>query len=192
MNRLVFALARLNDPVFVWVDLQPRQESLDPDSPTALGWIPAPRLFAIQTPEEGGPLAEPTGGPAAGVRSSFRRLPAVAQRAVEARRREGGGSMVVAFPNSDYVRRFYGEDPGVIRPLVAAFREMDISALFASVAAPQSSRQAFDFVLEARAESRARWENGSLVCEAAPRWSPLLRGESFPLRAVPEFAAALA
>jgi hypothetical protein len=191
VNRIVYALARLNDPAFVWVDLQPKQSLLDPDSPTALGWVPPDRMFLIEQTEEVQPRVPAVGGQSAPPPTGIERLPPVARRAIESRRARGGGAMVVAFPNADYARRFYGPETERVRPFVDAFREVGMTAVFASVASPPAARKAFEFVFDIRADSRARWEQGSLVCETAPKWGPLLPGESIPLRVVPEIASAL-
>lgn len=204
INRVAFALARMNDPGFVWVDLQPRKERLDPDSPTALGWVPSARLFVIDSADEGRPQPGVGDGTVASALRpdaadrrlaafpDYLRLPPVAQEAIARRLRDADGPRLVAFPNSDYLRKYYGPEPERIRPVLQAIVAQELSALFASVAAPVTARRAFEFVFDVRAESRARWQRGSLVCELAPRWSGLLAGESTPLPEIPEVAAALA
>ncbi len=202
LNRVLFAMALANDPAFAWVDLRPRAERLDSDSPTELGWIPAERLFVIQESEDARPqdavgnLALASLVRADDPKNSLSRLadlvrlPAVAQEAIGSLRGRTG-RRVIAFPNGDYVRRYYGPDPPTIRPFLETFLADETSPFFASVSTPAEARQAFDFVFEVRAESRARWRTGTLHCEKVPRWARFHAGENVPLREIPEVVRAM-
>jgi hypothetical protein len=202
INRVLYALARANDPSPYWLDIRSEGEATPGPGPVELGWIPEDHLFVTRQPAEARPqnridefalwsvvrADEPMKVVAR--LSDFLRLPSIAQEII-AEMGSAPGAHVVAVANSDRVRAYYPTVPEGIRPVLTPFLDAGLYPFFGATSTPGEARWAFDFVFEVRAARLSSWESGWLVCEKAPVDTPFRRHETIPLRAVHEIAGAL-
>lgn len=202
ITRVVYALARANDPRFYWLDIRQRGTDSDGPGPVELGWVPAEHVFLTEEPVEAAPQhavgnlalwsvvrSDEPEKVVAGL-SDFLRLPPIAQE-ILSRFGIGEGPHVVVVANSDRVRGYYSQAPRDVRHVLEPFLAGEVSPFFSALAPPGEGRWSFDHVFEVKATDLARWAEGTLKCEQAPEGSPFHVGESLPLASIPELARAL-
>ena len=202
VKRVLYALVRLNDPHFYWLDIRGPDNEFEDPNPADLGWVSPDRLFVASETAEArrrdtaGDLAlwsivradEP--GRVRAHLSDFLHRPTVVREMLgRAGIREG--SHAVAISNADRIRGHDPQSPEGAGPVLAPLLAASISPVFGGVAPPGRSRQAFDFVFEVRAPRLSAWETGWLICEKAPDGSSFLPPQAIALRSLPEIAGVL-
>ncbi len=201
-KRVLYALARANDPHLYWVDVRSAADPVEDPDPALAGWVPENHLLVTRRPEEARPQA--TMDPPAlwsivrsdepervlAQLSDFLRLPPIAQEII-ARTSAGGGRHVVAVANVDRVRAYYPTSPEATRPVLDPFLAASILPFLGSIGTPSDARWAFDFVFEVRATDLRSWEAGWLVCEKAHAGTSFRTSHAIPLRSLPEVAEVL-
>ena len=196
--RTAFALAKANDPRPTWVDIREREGESDVTGPTEMGWIPEERLFFVSPADARPQDAVANMALWSVVRSDepkavvatltdFLRLPPTVQDAVS---RVGAAPSrpVFVVANTDRVRAHYPKDVAGVRPIVEAMLHAGVLPIFSALGPPTPGRLAFDFVLEAKAPSLARWGAGGLTCEKAPPGTSFAPGATMSLADLPGVA----
>lgn len=199
--RLVYAMARANDPNPTWVDIRDTDLPVDPPGPTELGWIPENHLYLVcladAKPQDAvanmalwNVVRSDEPSSVIGEFRDFLRLPPTIQDAVSRVGAEPSRPVFV-IANSDRLRAYYPKDVGGVRPIINAMLHGGVLPLFAAAGAPGEGRLAFDFVFEVRAPDLDHWRTGSLVCEKAPPGTSVSIDTPIPLASLTDVSAYL-
>ena len=202
VKRVLYALVRLNDPHFYWLDIRGPDNEFEDPNPVDLGWLSPDHLF-VASETAGARLRDTVGNLALwsivradapdrvrATLSDFLDRPAVVREMLgRAGIREGPHAVAIA--NTDRVRGHDSRSPEGAGPILAPLLAASISPFFGGVAPPGRSRRAFDFIFEVRAPRLSAWETGWLICEKAPDGSSFLPPQAIALRSLPEIAGVL-
>ncbi|MCI4351575.1 MAG: hypothetical protein L3K15_08715 [Thermoplasmata archaeon] len=195
--RLLYTLARANDPKFFWCEIRRPGEGPAEPGPVELGWIPPHRLF-LSVPLASRPQTEPDAAvvrklirsdePFETVRQllSFLQLPPIAQEIVT----EVGGpevKRVFALAHAERIREYFPKTPEGIRGLIDAMCSNGVLPFFGAIGPVTPARMLCDFVFEVRAPDLAHVAEGRLICEKAPAGAAFRAGAEFSLDSAPAF-----
>ena len=198
VNRVLYTLARANDPDFYWNDLRELDEVIEEDDPLSLGWVPEDHLFRTQRASDARPQDAlgnlalwtfvRTDDPASSLTriSDFLRLPDLVQEAV-ARLVPHGGPRVVACANTDRVREYYPVDRAGVRGVINGFLEGGVSPMMSALSPPGEGRWAFEFVVEVRAGRPDPVRDATRFCEQTAADTAFRAGTETPLARISGF-----
>lgn len=201
LNWVAYALATINDPGFIWTEVQARGQLAEETDPTSRKVIP-PERSIVRRPSElalSNSVAHVAVStvirgdePPENIRRllEFLRLPAPTQQVLSSPRPDHGPRVVV-LSNSHRIASLYPSIPDVATT-IRTILESDSTIIMTFADAPTEGRAVFDTVLHVEGSVRDGWRNATVKVERGPKDAGFEDGTELRLADFPPIAKILA
>jgi len=198
----LFAFASWANPEFHWVEFSPTTAERTPCDPVRLGWIPAERLWLIDSPNSLEPndmnisdalskMISAEEAPEERDRlAEFLRLPELSQRIIASQAPNGHPGVVAV---SEVHRASENFSPNQVVSLLALHQGLGLSVMIGHYRPPGPGRELFDFVfrLQGEGERLDDWKRYQLVCEKGIASGPLRDRRAISVEEIPHLVELL-